>query len=175
MTDKIKEWFFAFPDKEFTLTQLVKTLRISKTTANREVKRLEKEGFLRIQILGNLWRITCNLRHPYNTEIKIPYNLEQVYKSKIVEKIREKFPSSRAIILFGSYRKGDDVSTSDLDIAVEILNSKTNIIELEKIDLGFRKKVIVNLTIFSRKDINLNLFTNIANGIVLDGLLEVKP
>jgi len=40
--------------------------------------------------------------------------------------------------------------------------------------LGYRKNVPVNLHIFSRNKVDLNLFTNIANGIVLDGLLEVR-
>lgn len=173
MTNKIMQWFFAFPEQEFTLTELVRNLNISKTTANKEVKRLEKEGFLKIEVLGNLWRISCNQKHPYNTEKKTPHNLELVYTSQITKKILEKYPNARAVILFGSYRKGDDVSTSDLDIAVELLNCKTSIIEFDKINLGYRKDVAVNLTVFSRKNINSNLFTNIANGIVLEGLLEV--
>ena len=41
--------------------------------------------------------------------------------------------------------------------------------------LGYRKKVNVNLHVFSRNKIDLNLFVNIANGIVLDGFLEVRP
>ncbi|MGM5484337.1 MAG: nucleotidyltransferase domain-containing protein [Nanobdellota archaeon] len=173
MSNKVIEWFFAFPEQEFTLTELVRNLNISKTTANKEVKRLENEGFLKIEVLGNLWRISCNQKHQYNTEKKIPYNLELVYANRITKKIMEKYPNARSVILFGSYRKGDDISTSDLDIAVEFVDCKTSIIEFGKVDLGYRKDVPVNLTFFSKKNINLNLFTNIANGIVLEGLLEV--
>ena len=41
--------------------------------------------------------------------------------------------------------------------------------------LGYRKNVPINLYIFSRNKIDLNLFANIANGFVLDGFLEVRP
>ena len=55
---------------------------------------------------------------------------------------------------------------------ISVRNAQTKH-QLEK--LGFRKNVKVNIHIFSRNKIDLNLFTNIANGIVLDGLLEVHP
>ena len=41
--------------------------------------------------------------------------------------------------------------------------------------LGYRKNIKVNLHVFSRKHIDLNVFANIANGIVLNGFLEVRP
>lgn len=72
---------------------------------------------------------------------------------------------------------GTDNEKSDIDIAVEVLDNKS--MKIEKLEviaqLGFRKKVTVNCHIFTRNKIDLNLFTNIANGIVLDGLLEVHP
>ena len=39
---------------------------------------------------------------------------------------------------------------------------------------GYRTNVPVNIHLFSEKNINLNLFSNISNGIILDGFLEVK-
>jgi predicted nucleotidyltransferase len=80
-------------------------------------------------------------------------------------------------MLFGSYRRGDDTEKSDIDIAVEILEDKElQIFELGKIaEFGYRENVPVNLHVFSRKKIDLNLFSNIANGFVLEGFLEVRP
>ena len=82
-----------------------------------------------------------------------------------------------AVVLFGSYRKGDDVRESDLDLAVEVLgNEELQIIELGIItNLGYRENVKVNVHVFTRNKIDLNLFTNVANGILLQGLLEVRP
>ena len=99
------------------------------------------------------------------------------YESEVVEYIRKQIPNAKVISLFGSYRKGDDVNGSDIDIAVEVLGGKPfEIRELGTISqLGYRKNVKVNMHIFSSSRVDLNLFTNIANGIILDGLLEVKP
>ena len=66
---------------------------------------------------------------------------------------------------------------SDLDIAVEITgNHDLQVIQLGVLQqLGYRSNVPVNLHVFSRNKIDLNLFANIANGIVLAGFLEVRP
>lgn len=173
---KIQWWFFSYPDREFGLNDLTEALKISKTTANRVVHQLVDEGFLNLEVIGNIWRISCNKDHLYNYSRKISYNLSMVYESAIMGLIREIVPNSRVIILFGSYRKGDDNENSDIDIAVEVLDNKDLRIENLGIlpEFGFRKNVQVTLHIFSRNKIDLNLFANIANGIVLEGLLEVS-
>ena len=100
-----------------------------------------------------------------------------VYESGILEEVHKIIRNPRAIILFGSYRKGDDNQDSDIDLAAEIINDEEpRIIELPSIQqFGYRKNVKVNLYIFSRNKIDLNLFSNIANGIILEGFLEVIP
>jgi len=174
---KIQWWFFSYPDREFGLNDLTEALKISKTTANRVVHQLVDEGFLNLEVIGNIWRISCNKDHLYNYSRKISYNLSMVYESAIMGLIHEIVPNSRVIILFGSYRKGDDNENSDIDIAVEVLDNKDLRIENLGIlpEFGFRKNVQVTLHIFSRNKIDLNLFANIANGIILEGFLEVRP
>jgi predicted DNA-binding transcriptional regulator len=174
---KIVNWFFSFPTKEVSLTDLSRELKIAKTTAGRIVAQLIEEGFLKKEILGRTWRIYCNKDHIYNRSRKICYNLNTIYESPILGQIHEMIPNSRAIILFGSYRKGDDNEKSDIDIAVEVLNNEdVKIVQLGVFkQFGYRKEVPVNLYIFSRNKVDLNLFANIANGIVLEGFLEVRP
>ena len=173
---KVLFWFFSFPYKKVGLNDLVKQLKISKTTANKVITRLIKEDFIRKEVAGKTWRLSCNVEHEYNKSKKICYNLNMVYQSGILEEIYKKFKNPRAIILFGSYRKGDDTETSDIDIAIEVLgDEKLKIKELSIFkQFGYRKNISVNLHIFSRTKINNNLFSNMANGFVLDGFLEVK-
>ncbi len=175
--DKIHAWFFAYPQGEFSLNNLCAELDISKTTANVVVSGLEKEGFLEKKILGKLWRIKANQGHVFFTTRKIAFNLRLIYESGIIEWVKKELPNARAIVLFGSYRKGEDIETSDIDIAVEVLDDKpievVKIVVLEK--FGYRKKVPVNIHLFSRNKIDLNVFASIANGIVLQGFLEVHP
>ena len=174
---KVMQWFFSFPNIEISLNGISEELSISKTTAHKAVTRLVDEGFLIKKVLGRIWRISCNQAHPYTFSRKIGYNLINIYEAGILEEIHRRIQNPRAVILFGSYRKGDDTEKSDIDIAVEVLDDE----EMQIFDLGaipqfgYRKDVLIHLHVFSRNKIDLNLFSNIANGIVLEGFLEVKP
>ena len=174
---RVLYYFFDCPDDAIGLNGLAEKVKASKTSVHEAVLLLEKHGYIKKESIGNAWRIYAGDTAGFNFTIqKIPYNLQLVYNSKAINNIYYKLPGAKAIILFGSYRHGTNNKNSDVDIAVEIAGNKgLQIAELGAFDLGFRKNVKVNLHIFSRNNIDLNLFTNIANGIVLDGLLEVRP
>lgn len=174
---KMQLWFFSYPDREMGLSDLALNLGISKKTTNLIVTKLSNEGFLKKEILGKTWRISCNKEHKYNLSRKISFNLTMIYESGILERVHQLIQNPNTIILFGSYRKGDDNEKSDIDIAVEVFDNK----EIEIIEsgiirkFGFRENVPVNIHVFSRNKIDLNVFANISNGIVLEGFLEVRP
>ena len=174
--NRILDYFFSFPSQSTGLNDLSQATKISKTSAKKAVLQLEKEKFLNKEEIGRTWRITANLSHPFLLTRKVPQYLRAIYESGAVDLIREKYPSAKTIVLFGSFRNGSDNEKSDIDIAVEILgNEKPKIEQLGIIEsLGYRSKVPINLYIFSRKKIDINLFNNIANGIILDGFLEVR-
>ena len=174
---KVLHCFFSFPEQAISLNDLSRKVRASKTATKTAVTRLITERFLKKEVVGNTWRISTDPKNQFMITRKIPYNLELIYESGIIARVYHKIPEARAIILFGSYRWGTDNEKSDIDIGVEVLGNKS--LRLETLivfaNLGFRERVKVNLHIFSRTNVDLNLFTNIANGIVLDGLLEVRP
>ena len=175
--DKCLVWFFAFPNSRIGLNDLTKAIHSSKTTTKLAIESLIKEKFISREIIGKSWILSANKKHNYILTKKMPYYLSKIYESGIIEAVYKAVPQARTIILFGSYRWGTDIETSDIDIAVETLdNKKVQINQLGIIGtLGYRKKVVVNLHIFSINKIDINLFANISNGIVLDGFLEVKP
>ncbi len=171
---KVLNWFFSFPNKATSLNELSDTLKISKSTSNRILKKLEKEGLIKIEVIGRNWRISLNKNNEKLKGMKISYNINLIYESGIIEEIKELFPNFISIILFGSYRKGDDIEESDIDIAVETLGKKDiEITEFSITNLDYRKNVKLNILVFSRSHVNKNLFSNIVNGIVLEGFLEV--
>lgn len=177
---KVSYWFFSFPNIETSLNDLSEDLGISKTTAKKVVEIMEKEEFLIKKIYGKAWRITCNLEHPYNYTKKVAFNLSMIfeaYQGGLKNHILNIVGNPKAISLFGSYRRGDDTEESDIDIAVEVEdNENLRIVELGKIpNFGFRNNVAINLHIFSRNKVDINLFSNIANGIIIEGFLEVRP
>tara|TARA_Y100000310_G_scaffold327546_1_gene394099 strand:+ start:468 stop:1055 length:588 start_codon:yes stop_codon:yes gene_type:complete len=175
--DKCLVWFYAFPNAKIGLNDLSKSIGSSKTTTKKAVESLIEISFLSKQVVGKSWLLSVDQKHPYFLIKKVPYHLSKIYESGVLDFIYKIIPQPRAIVLFGSYRWGTDVEESDVDIAVEVLDSKDlEIIKLGTIPkLGYRKNIVVNIHIFSRNKIDLNLFANIANGILLDGFLEVRP
>lgn len=172
---KVLTYFFSFPEAKIGLNDLSETIGSAKTVTKTAVEMLIREGFLNKEEIGKAWRISANPRHQYLLSRKVPINLQNVYDSQIVDVINESIPNVKAIILFGSYRWGTDNENSDLDIGVEISgNEEPKIYELGQINIGYRKNVKINLYVFSRNKVDLNLFNNVGNGIVLDGFLEVR-
>lgn len=174
--DKCLAWFYAYPRTKIGLTDLARCINSSKTATKQVVESLVQIQFLNKDVIGKAWLLSANQKHPYFIIKKVPYNLNIIYESGVLDAVYKSAPSPRAIILFGSYRWGSDVEDSDIDIAVEVVdNRKLQIVRLGKIEqLGYRKNVPVNLHIFSRNKIDLNLFANIVNGIVLDGFIEAR-
>jgi len=174
---RILYWFFAYPDKDFTFNGICEVTNTSKTTARAIIDDLCRNKWIRKTVLGRLWRLAANRETLEFRHAKIAHNLENVYATGIDKTVLNLYPQARAIILFGSFRKGDDASESDLDIAVEVPGTEE--LQIKPIGeiamLGYRKNVKVNLHVFSRKKVDLNVFSNIANGIILHGFLEVRP
>ncbi|MBI2134647.1 nucleotidyltransferase domain-containing protein [Candidatus Woesearchaeota archaeon] len=178
-TARQKVWsvFLKYPEKEFSLSDIAKEAGVAKAHIGTILNEFYELGLINIIKLSKIWRIKANQQSPEFIKSKVIFNLNFVYQSGLVEFINEQFNNPKAIILFGSFSKGDDISTSDIDIAIEsdevddykIVRHK-NLTEFEN---AIGRKLQIHL--FNRTNVDLNVFNNIANGIVLAGFLEVKP
>ena len=173
---RILEILIKFPEKEFSLSDLAKESRVSKAHMGGLLEELLKIDFIKIEKLNKIWRIKANQNDPNFMRGKINYNLNLVYQSGIIDFLNEYFKNPKAIVLFGSFRKGEDLSSSDIDLAIETDEVKShNVIELGELtefEKEIKRKIQIHL--FNRKDMDINVFNNIANGIVLSGFLEVS-
>ncbi|MEK6859524.1 MAG: nucleotidyltransferase domain-containing protein [Nanoarchaeota archaeon] len=173
---RIMEILFRFPDKEFSLSELAKLAGVAKANIGGILNELHNLGFIEITKLSNLWRVKANQTNWHFIKSKIVYNLNFVYQSGLVEFLIEHFKNPKAIVLFGSFRKGEDISSSDIDIAIENDGTKNyetiRLRELSEFEKSIERKIQIHL--FNREKIDIHVFNNIANGIVLFGFLEVK-
>ncbi len=174
---RILHWFFAYPTHDINLSELCKNTQTAKKTATAVIEGYLQTGFLKRTVLGRSWRLVANLESPLFRREKIAANLTYIYESGIVDEVIRAFPAARSIVLFGSFRKGEDMETSDLDIAVELSGKqKVEIVKFGTLArIGYRTNIAVNVLLFSRSTVDINLFANIANGIVLEGFLEARP
>ncbi|MBI5392691.1 nucleotidyltransferase domain-containing protein [Candidatus Woesearchaeota archaeon] len=173
---RILRRLFLDPNKEFSLSDLATQSSMRKENIGKILKHFEKNDLITIARLKTIWQIRANQQNSLFIRMKIVHNLQNIYNSGLVDFLNEYYNNPKAIVLFGSYRKGEDISTSDIDIAVEDDSIKEYKIlelkELKEIEKHLQRKIQVHL--FNRADINKNVFSNIANGIVLFGFLEVN-
>ncbi len=187
---KVLAVLFTYPEREFGLSELAQIAGVRKANIGKMLDHFQKRGLVDIEKLRKIWRIRANQKNPYFIREKIFFNLRIVYEAfydtYFVDFLNDYFRYPKAIVLFGSFRKGEDISTSDIDIAIEkddVKSYKTAHLEemvgknLRNAALRFQKDIgkKIQIHLFNRKNIDLNLFNNIANGIVLSGFLEVNP
>lgn len=151
--------------------EISKFLKVSPTAIAKSILKLEKEGLIikEIQKTMNLNLITLNRNNQMVMQLKRVENLNLIYESKLLEFLENKFPGT-TIIVFGSYSRGDDTITSDIDIAIiEGKDKEINLMNFEKL---LKRKININFY-NSLKDINKELRENICNGIVLVGGIQL--
>jgi len=174
--NKITEVLFRYPEKEFSLSDLARVAGVAKANIGRILEEFQKVGLIYIEKLSKIWRIKANQTNLLYVRSKIVYNLNFVYSSGLVEFLVDYFKNPKAIVLFGSFRKGEDLSNSDIDIAIESDETKEYQImgmrELTVFEQIIVRKIQIHL--FNRENIGIEVFNNIANGILLWGFLEVK-
>ncbi|MBU3904668.1 MAG: nucleotidyltransferase domain-containing protein [Nanoarchaeota archaeon] len=172
---RVLEILFIYPDKEFSLSDLAKEAGVAKANIGDMLDKFIEMNLIEITKLKKIWRIRAKRESWDFVKNKIVYNLDLIYKTDLLEFLNNHYQNPKSIILFGSFRRGEDISDSDIDIAVETDIGEYRIEtlkELHNLEKDIKRKISIHL--FSRGNIDLNLFNNIANGIVLSGFLEVK-
>ena len=190
---KILEHLFKYPDVEFSLSDLARDAGVSKANIGDLLKEFEQDGLIKITPLTKIWRIRANQQNLIFIRSKIVFNLNYIYQSGLVELLNELYNNPRAIILFGSFRTATDISTSDIDIAIEtdeeipeghtssslkeaVVNKKSDLAVVINLEKEINRQIQVHLiSKKSRDKVDVNVFNNIANGIILSGFLEVRP
>src|SRR3989344_3830813 len=145
---------------------MAKMLKVSSTAIAKAMIPMEKAAYLKIEKQGemNLVNIRLN-RTQIIMQIKRTENLKMLYESGILAFLEEHFRGT-TIILFGSYSRGDDTYTSDIDLA--IIGTKEKDRDLSAFEKTLEKKVSLNFY-GSFKEIHKDLMENLCNGIVLAG------
>ena len=79
--------------------------------------------------------------------------------------------SNPAVVVFGSYSRGEDVEDSDIDLYIETPSKRRPSVEM------FKKMLERDIQIFQHKNIreiaNPGLANNIVNGVTLNSHMEV--
>ncbi|HLC65266.1 MAG TPA: nucleotidyltransferase domain-containing protein [Candidatus Nanoarchaeia archaeon] len=167
--EKIKAHFYLYPTAKLRVRQIEKELKLPLPSVIRYVKELTDEGFLKKSRIGNVVFYSADRTAKAFLLEKRLFNIKSLHNSGLVDFLVEEL-SNPAVVLFGSYSKGEDIESSDIDLYVETPSKKeVNLEEFEKV-LKRKIEVLVYKSIDEIK--NKDLTNNIINGIMVNGFVE---
>lgn len=138
------------------------------------INRLSGYGIIKIEETPLTTNIKANLESEAYRFYKLVFNLYRLKRYLFIDKLIELFSNPEAIVLFGSFAKGEDIEESDIDILV--ISSQRNNENLEDFVNLFKKELNrkINIHILPSLAKSSNEFKNaVANGIVLHGYLKI--
>lgn len=162
---KVLTIFFENPSRDFHLRELSRILKLSMPTIISSTDKLAKEKLIIKEKCRVITKVTANRDNIEFARRKRLHNLELIYNLSLINYISESYNQPKAIILFGSFSRGEDIEKSDIDIAV-ITNKRLNmnLSEYEK-----KLKKAINLHEVDLDRISEEFKANLLNGIVLEG------
>jgi len=171
LQQEILRLLFAKAGIQLNQRQIAKALSVSQPAVKKAIPKLEKDGLIKIKKdkESKRWAIELNSDNYRAMQLKRADNLKLIYETGLFDFIEKEFVGA-AIILFGSYSRGEDTINSDIDLA--IIGRKEKDIDLTKYEKEFERKVNINFY-ESFDKIHKNLKENLFNGIVLVGGIEL--
>lgn len=167
-TWRLLSLFLDNPLKKFRLRQLSRITSLSTTAIKRGLHELIKEKLI-LELVDDLYPYYVGaFNSTYFREYKKIHTLEKIYSSKIIDYLDERL-QPQAILLFGSCAKGEDTSTSDIDICVIGKEKKLSLGSFEK---TLQRKIEFHYTQDFKK-FPKELRNNIVQGVVLYGFIDV--
>ena len=159
--------FFKIPEGVFHIREISRKTGLHPNTVLKEVRLLEKEGLLTVKNAGNLKQVKAT-REELFIRIKRIDNLKNVVFSGVLDMLYRQYGAPDAIVLFGSYSRGEDTSTSDIDIAV--ITNKEFQPDLSRFEKFLHRKIQAHEIRLGK--VGKGFRTNLINGIVLSGYLD---
>lgn len=163
----ILQVFFDEPLKAFHLREISRITNLGLPSVRNHVLALKKEGFV-IEGKDIYATYMANRNDERYKLYKRADMLLRVNECGLVKFLVDTFLPN-AIVLFGSGSRGEDGSTSDLDILVVAKEQKVG---LKKFEQQLKRKI----SIYFEPDLSSmskELLNNMANGILLYGYLKV--
>ncbi|OGX02023.1 MAG: hypothetical protein A2062_05015 [Omnitrophica WOR_2 bacterium GWA2_44_7] len=165
-TDKLLEVFFDSPGREFHIRELSRITKISAPTILLAVEALEKRGFLTTHKKGNLKIVKASSTIAFCRSKRVR-NMEKLYQSGLIEYLVDEYESPKAIVLFGSFSRGDDIEASDIDIAILTVTHKE--LDLKFFEKNLARKISIHEV--DVKKVSREFYNNLINGIIMEGAI----
>jgi len=152
-----------------TQFEIAKKLGVSQAAVAKSIPLMKDEGLIKAEKKHGRLSIGIDRENNRAMELKMVENLRMIFESGLVTTLEDAFPGT-AIILFGSYSRGEDTIRSDIDIAV--VGSRGKDLRLESLEKAFEREITLHFY-GSFDDMGKELKENILSGILLAGRIEL--
>lgn len=162
-------FFLDNPTSKIHLRALSRKVGISPTWISRVAPALKKVGLVDIESAPYSREVVISAKRGDSrfVSLKRAYNLSKLHE--LGEFLDESYGRPQCIVLFGSYAKGVDTESSDIDIAV-ITTRKVHV-DLKEFNENTNRKIVIKE--LNPKGIPKEFKESLANGIVLKGYLRI--
>jgi predicted nucleotidyltransferase len=164
---KLVDELFFKPTYKFHIRELARQAKINPNTVINIIKKLEKDEIVSVRKLKHIVEISLNLENKKTLWKKRIFNLSRIYESGIIDFLVSEL-SPKSLSLIGSYSRGEDIESSDIDI-VSISSSK-KILDLSNFEKILKRKI--HLLNIEQGKMSKEFLNNLINGIVLYGAIE---
>lgn len=166
---KILNFFLLSPTTSYTIRELARHAKISPTWVSKIIKELKKDDIVVTKKDSNSLKVRSKRESSF-IRLKHVLNIHSLYSTGLIDRLIEEYHRPEAIILFGSYSKGEDIEDSDIDIA--IITDREYVKEsYSKYEKKLKRKI--SIKVLNGENIEKDFAVSLANGIVLYGYFEV--
>ena len=168
--DQLKVFFFQYPTAKKRVRQLERELNLPLPSVIRYLKELENEGLIKRELFSGITVFSADRASEKFIVQKRLFNVQFLFESGLVPFLRETYDNT-PIVVYGSFARGEDIETSDIDIYIETPSKRTE--NLRKFEEKLNKEVHLLKSVNIRRLSNIELANNILNGIGVNGFLKV--
>ncbi len=180
-TFRVAEVIFTFPNRTFHLRELAEETGkiaeqepLSTTAVSASIELLKKQEIIQVTDTAATKNIRADLESRAYYDYKRIFNLYRLTRWEVSGFLQRRF-APQAVVVFGSFAKGEDAENSDIDLLVVGSSDQDdhNITDWLKIlEKSFHRKI--NLQFISTLAQATPEFRSaVANGIVLAGTLDL--
>lgn len=153
--------FLLEPTKVHFIKEISRKIKLSHTSVRLHLRTLLSEGLIKKVKAEPFEGYKADRENEEFLFTKKIFNLILLRECGLIEKLKEMYPKS--IILFGSYERGEDIETSDIDLYID--SKKFDLKDKEKYEKILNRKIHL---IFKDEPIE-EIKKSIANGTILFG------
>ena len=165
---RVMKLFFESPEKKFHIREIARLTGLSAAGTIKILARLKDEELIDLQKEKMVSNASAKRGEKFIL-MKRCFNMMSLHDSGLIGYLRDEYEEPESITLFGSYSKGEDMPSSDIDIAIATKSEKNT--DMKPFEEKLKRKI--NIYEIDISECEKGFLNSLANGTVIYGHLRV--